>query len=60
MLNYLEKYAVQKGYSAREIYKTKSNSETLAEIIDRRRDFPSRFSSYEEYIDALHDYLNGC
>ena len=60
MLNYLEKYAVQKGYSPREIYQTKSNSETLAEIIDRRRDYPSRFSSYEEYLDALHDYLNGC
>ena len=24
------------------------------------KDYPSRFASYEEYIDALHDYLNGC
>ncbi len=58
MLNYLEQYAVQKGYSPREIYQTKSNSEHLSEIIDRKRDYPSRFTSYEEYLDALHDYLN--
>ena len=59
MLNYLEKYAVQKGYSPREIYQTKSNSESLDSIIDRKRDYPSRFTSYEEYLDALHEYLNG-
>ena len=59
MLNYLEQYAVQKGYSPREIYQTKSNSESLDSIIDRKRDYPSRFTSYEEYLDALHEYLNG-
>ena len=56
MLNYLEKYAVQKGYSPREIYQTKSNSEHLSEVIDRQQSYPDRFSSYEEYLDALQDY----
>ena len=60
MLNYLEQYAVQKGYSPREIYQTKSNSEHLSEVIERQQSYPDRFTSYEEYLDALHDYLNGC
>jgi hypothetical protein len=59
MLNYLEQYGVAKGYSVRELHETKSNSESLDSIIDRKRDYPSRFSSYEEYLDALHDYING-
>ena len=59
MLNYLEQYAVQKGYTLREIHSTKSNSESLDSIIDRKRDYPSRFTSYEEYLEALHEYLNG-
>ena len=51
MLNYLEKYGVQKGYSVRELHSTKCK--------ESKKDYPSRFTSYEEYIDALHDYLNG-
>ena len=51
MLNYLEKYAVQKVYTVRELHETKYKEST--------KDYPSRFTSYEEYLDALHDYLNG-
>ena len=51
MLNYLEKYGVAKGYSVRELHETKCKQST--------QDYPSRFSSYEEYLDAFHDYLNG-
>ena len=51
MLNYLEKYGVQKGYSVRELHSTKCK--------ESKKDYPSRFTSYEEYIDALHEYLNG-
>tara|TARA_Y100000593_G_scaffold82647_1_gene155401 strand:- start:87 stop:245 length:159 start_codon:yes stop_codon:yes gene_type:complete len=51
MLNYLEKYGVQKGYSLRELRSTKCKESI--------KDYPSRFTSYEEYCDALHEYLNG-
>ena len=51
MLNYLEKYGVSKGYSVRELHETKCK--------ESNKDYPSRFTSYEEYIDALHDYMNG-
>ena len=51
MLNYLEQYGVQKGYSVRELHETKCT--------ESNKDYPSIFTSYEEYTDALHDYLNG-
>ena len=51
MLNYLEEYGISKGYSIRELHSTKCKVSA--------RYYPSRFTSYEEYIDALHDYLNG-
>ena len=49
--NYLEEYGVAKGYSVRELHETKCKQS--------KKDYPSRFTSYEEYLDALHDYLNG-
>ena len=50
MLNYLEEYGVAKGYSVRELHETKVTTD---------RTYPDRYDSYEEYIDALHDYMNG-
>ena len=50
MLNYLEQYGVSKGYSVRELHESKVN---------QTKSYPDRFDSYEEYIDALHDYING-
>ena len=50
MLNYLEQYGVSKGYSVRELHESKVN---------QTKSYPDRYDSYEEYIDALHDYLNG-
>ena len=51
MLNYLEEYGVSKGYSVRELHETKCKQS--------KKDYPSRFTSYDEYLDALHEYLNG-
>ena len=51
MLNYLEKYGVQKGYSLREIRSSKCKESI--------KDYPSRFTSYEEYVAALDEYLAG-
>ena len=51
MLNYLEQYGVAKGYSVRELHSGKCNVS--------KKDYPSRFTSYEEYLEALHEYLNG-
>ena len=52
MYNYLEEYGISKGYSIRELHSTKCKVSA--------RYYPSRFTSYDEYLDALHDYLNGC
>ena len=38
----------QKGYTLREVSKP-----------DTSKSFPDRYDSYEEYTDALHDFLNG-
>ncbi len=50
MLNVYEKYGLQKGYSLRELRAPKVTTD---------RTYPDRYDSYEEYIDALHDYMNG-
>ena len=50
MLNCFEKYGLQKGYTLREIHATKVTTD---------RTYPDRYDSYEEYQDALHDYMNG-
>ena len=51
MLNYLEQYGVSKGYLVRELHSTKVNKSD--------KDYPDRYDTYEEYLEALHDYLNG-
>lgn len=48
LLNEFYPQLAQKGYTAREVSKPSTS-----------RDFPDRFDSYEEYQDALHDFLNG-
>ena len=50
MLNYLEQYGVAKGYSVRELHATKNT---------HSQEYPDRYDTYEEYLEALHDYLNG-
>ena len=50
MLNCFEKYGLQKGYTLREIHASKVTTD---------RTYPDRYDSYEEYQDALHDYMNG-
>ena len=48
LLNEFYPQISQKGYTSREVSKP-----------DTSRDFPDRFDSYEEYQDALHEFLNG-
>jgi len=48
LLNEFYPQLAQKGYTAREVSKPSTS-----------RDFPDRYSSYEEYQEALHDFLNG-
>ncbi len=52
--NVYEEYLVQKGYSLSEIRKA-------APIADKRvpERFRDRYSTYEEYRAALHDFMNG-
>lgn len=48
LLNEFYPQISQKGYTLREVSKP-----------DTSKTFPDRFDSYEEYQDALHDFLNG-
>ena len=48
LLNEFYPQLAQKGYTAREVSKP-----------DTSKSFPDRYSSYEEYQEALHDFLNG-
>ena len=48
LLNEFYPQISQKGYTSREVSKP-----------DTSREFPDRYDSYEEYTDALHDFLNG-
>ena len=48
ILNEFYPQLAQKGYTAREVSKP-----------DTSKSFPDRYDSYEEYTDALHDFLNG-
>ena len=50
MLNCFEKYGLQKGYTLREIHASKVTTD---------RTYPDRYDTYDEYLNALHDYLNG-
>ena len=52
MDNYITRYANEKGYSTRECYNPIRNTE----VPD---DFKHKYSTYDEYIDALADYING-
>ena len=52
MDNYITRYANEKGYSTRECYKPIR----ITEVPDQ---FKHKYSSYDEYIDALADYING-
>ena len=47
LLNEFYPQISQKGYTLREVSKP-----------DTSKSFPDRFDSYEEYQDALHDFLN--
>ena len=49
--NYLEEYGVAKGYSVRELRQKK-----VTTIPDNMKD---RYKTFEEYSDAIHDFLNG-
>jgi hypothetical protein len=52
--NYLEEYIVSKG---RDI----DRSPSKAPIPSYPRKIGARtFETHEEYLEALHDYLNGC
>ena len=48
ILNEFYPQLAQKGYTAREVSKP-----------DTSRDFPDRYDSYEEYTEALHEFMNG-
>ena len=50
MLNNYELYGIQKGYSLREIRASK---------VTKDKSYPDRYDTYDEYLNALHDYLNG-
>ena len=52
MENYITRYANEKGYSTRECYKPIR----ITEVPD---EFKHKYSTYDEYIDALADYING-
>jgi len=49
--NYLTDYIESKGYTVRECYRPAKK-----EVPDNMKD---RYSSYEEYQEALYDFLNG-
>jgi hypothetical protein len=49
--NYLTDYIESKGYTVRECYRPAKK-----EVPVNMRD---RYSSYEEYKEALHEFLNG-
>ena len=49
--NHLTDYIESKGYTVRECYRPAKK-----EVPESMKD---RYSSYEEYQEALHDFLNG-
>ena len=49
--NYLTDYIESKGYTVQECYRP-AKKEVPANMRDR-------YSTYEEYEEALHDFLNG-
>ena len=53
-LNVYEQHLTQKGYSLSEIRQA-------APVADKRipASMRDRYSTYEEYREALHDFLNG-
>jgi hypothetical protein len=52
--NVYEEYLVQKGYSLSEIRQIPAPADKR--VPAHLRD---RYSTYEEYRDAIHDFLNG-
>jgi hypothetical protein len=52
--NVYEEYLVQKGYSLSEIRQA-------PKVVDKRvpAGMRDRYSTYEEYREAIHDFLNG-
>jgi len=48
LLNEFYPQFAQKGYIASEVSKP-----------DTSKSFPDRYDSYEEYMDAMHEFLNG-
>ncbi len=53
-MNVYEQYLVQKGYSLSEIRQA-------PKVVDKRvpARFRDRYSTYEEYREAIADFLNG-
>ena len=53
-LNCYEQYLVQKGYSLMEIRQP-------AKVVDKRvpERLRDRYDTYEQYQEAIHDFLNG-
>ena len=49
--NWIEEYGVAKGYSVRELRQRK-----VTTIPDNMKD---KYKTFEEYSEALHDFLNG-
>jgi hypothetical protein len=52
--NVYEQYLLQKGYSLSEIRQA-------PKVVDKRvpASMRDRYSTYEEYREAIHDFLNG-
>lgn len=48
-------YILQKGYTLRECYRP-SQSALKREVPDNMKD---RYATYEEYENAIHEFLNG-
>lgn len=55
LLNEFFPSLLEKGYTAREIRQS-CNSHKNREVPDN---FKDRYSTYEEYLEAISDYING-
>ncbi len=56
-MNHIEEYAIQKGYSLREIRTSKGiANRPVTQIPDNLKD---KYNNIEEYFADVHDYING-
>jgi len=49
----------QKGYTAREIRQSCNRHNVVSNQNQVPEQFKDRYSSYDEYIEAISDYING-